>query len=434
MENQVDAPPSDGVKSFDASTVSSMLLATLLKAVRSTETTSRSELVKDTGLGKALVAHYVELLVQKGIVQEMGTGESRGGRRPRILRFASEAGLIAAVDLGATSVDVAIADLSSKVLAHHSEIANVADGPRVVLDRVVAILNEMLPQSGFSPDRLWGIGMGVPGPVEFSTGTPVSPPIMPGWNNFSIRRYLNRHFSCPVYVDNDVNIQAVGEAAMGASVGVDNSVFVKVGTGIGAGITLQGQLYRGSQGCAGDIGHIEVDYPGVPQVICRCGNKNCMEALAGGAAIGKFAEEAARSGLSPGLAERLAEKGFLDAQDVGEMAEKGDAWSAEQIRQSGRILGYRLAGMVNFINPSWIIIGGGLANFGDRYLAAIREMVYGRSLPLATRSLRIERSILGSRAGVIGAAHVVLDELFSAESLMDVLDAHENDALESASA
>lgn len=427
MEDEEYLQSADDSRLENTSTADSMLLSTLLSAVRSSGTTSRSNLVKSTGLGKALVAQYVELLVQKGIVVEMGRGASRGGRRPRMLRFVNELGLIGAVDLGATSVDVAITDLNSRVLAHCSESADVGEGPQSVLDRVVKILQNMLAENSFNPANVWGIGMGVPGPVEFSTGTPVSPPIMPGWGNFSIRHYLGRHFTCPVYVDNDVNIHAVGEAAVGVSVGVANSVFVKIGTGIGSGLVVHGQLYRGSQGSAGDIGHIQVDYPGAGHAICRCGNVNCLEALAGGQAIGLAAEEAARSGQSLRLADRLSEKGFLTAMDVGEMADKGDAWCTEKIRQSGRIIGYTLAGMVNFLNPSVIVIGGGVANFGDRFLAAIREIVYRRSLPLATRSLRIERSGLGSHAGVIGAAHVVLEELFSSESLIDVLDAHQGD-------
>ena len=401
-----------------------VLLSTILSAVRRSGTTSRSDLVRDTGLGKALVAQYAEILVQRNIVVDEGVGASRGGRRPRMLRFAPERGLIGAVDLGASSVDVAITDLGSRVLARRSENADVGEGPHAVLQNVVTILNDILSENNFSPANLWGIGMGVPGPVEFGTGTPVSPPIMPGWDGFSVRRYLQGHFSCPVYVDNDVNVHALGEAAMGVSVGVSNSVFVKIGTGIGSGLIVQGKLYRGSQGCAGDIGHIQVDSPDAGHVTCRCGNVNCLEALAGGEALGRDAEEAARSGKSARLAERLAQQGFLSAEDVGEMAEKGDAWSTEKIRQSGRIIGYTLAGLVNFLNPSLIVIGGGVANLGDSFLAAIREMVYRRSLPLATRLLRIERSSLGSQAGVIGASHVVLDELFSAERVIDVLNVH----------
>jgi glucokinase-like ROK family protein len=411
-----------------ASAADRVLLARLLRAVRKSGPTSRSHLVMEAGMGKAVVAQYVDLLERQGIVMGMGIGESRGGRRPRLLRFRAERGLIGAIDLGATSVDVAVTDLSAAVLAHHEEPADVAAGPQPLLDRATVILTDLLARTGHRPADLWGVGMGVPGPVEFSTGTPVAPPIMPGWGDFSIRGYLGRAFPCPIYVDNDVNIHAVGEAAMGVSAGADNAIYVKVGTGIGAGIIVQGQLYRGSQGCAGDIGHIPVEYPGVGQAVCRCGNINCLEALAGGAALARAAEDAARTGQSPRLAERLRERGGLTAEDVGEMADKGDAWSAAAIRQAGRLIGYTLAGLVNFMNPSLIVIGGGVANLGDRFLAAIREMVYRRSLPLATRALRIERSHLGARAGVVGAAHVVLDQLFAPESILELLAAHAAEA------
>jgi predicted NBD/HSP70 family sugar kinase len=225
-----------------------------------------------------------------------------------------------------------------------------------------------------------------------------------------------------VWADNDVNVMALGEHTAGIGKGVDNFVYVKVGTGIGAGVIVRGELHRGTQGCAGDIGHIQVPVDG-RDVICRCGNIDCLEALAGGAALRRDAEDAARQGRSAFLSAALEEKGALDASDVARAAAHGDATSLEMIAGAGRHVGGVVSGIVNFFNPSLIVIGGGVARSGDLLLASIRETVYRRSLPLATRNLVVQRSRLGGHEGVIGAATMVTNELFAPQFLARWLDA-----------
>jgi predicted NBD/HSP70 family sugar kinase len=227
-------------------------------------------------------------------------------------------------------------------------------------------------------------------------------------------RFTSRH-DVPVWVDNDVNIMALGEWRSGTARGHANVVFVKVGTGIGAGIISDGYLHRGAQGSAGDIGHIEV--PDASGELCRCGKTGCLEAVAGGAALARDGEALARSGRSPRLGQVLGADGRVSARDVARAAQAGDRPSLELLQGSGRRVGRVLAGLVNFFNPSLIVIGGGVADAGDAYLAAIREVVYARSLPLATRELAIRFSALGGLAGVTGAAAMVLDQLFSPQTL-----------------
>jgi predicted NBD/HSP70 family sugar kinase len=202
-------------------------------------------------------------------------------------------------------------------------------------------------------------------------------------------------------VDNDVNIMAVGERQGGVAHSVDNFLYVKIGTGIGCGIFLNGEVYRGSDGCAGDIGHIQVDAQGP---VCSCGNVGCLEAVFSGAALAREAMAAARSGASPALAERLTQNGEVTATDVATGATEGDVTCIQLIRDGGRRVGTVLAGLVSFANPSLIVIGGGLAQLGHIMLAEIRSVVYRRSLPLATGNLPLVLSELGPRAGVAGAA------------------------------
>ena len=402
-------------------------LVTVLDEVRLGRSSSRSELVARTGLSRAIVAQRVGELIERGLVAEGDVGPSTGGRPPRQLTFRSEGGHVIVADLGATSIDVAVTTLDGRILGHHDEPARIEAGPERCLDRVDALIGSLLQTTEGLPGRLWGIGIGVPGPVEFDAGRPMSPPIMPGWDGYPIRERFTRRYHAPVWVDNDVNVLALGEWRSGVAAGHDNVVVVKIGTGIGAGIISDGHLHRGAQGSAGDVGHIQVTDD--PSVICRCGNVGCLEALAGGEAIGRAGETAARTGRSPRLLAALDQRGTVTAEDVARAASFGDPVAVALLQEAGRRVGAMLAGVVNFFNPSLIVIGGGVANSPDQLLAAIRETVYRRSLPLATRDLLVQRSSLGSLAGVIGASSMVMDQLFSRESIGGWLESGEPSAV-----
>ena len=238
---------------------------------------------------------------------------------------------------------------------------------------------------------------------------------MPGWDGYPIRERFAARYGAPVWVDNDVNVLALGEWRSGIAAGHANVVVVKIGTGIGAGIISDGHLHRGAQGSAGDVGHIQVTDD--PAVVCRCGNIGCLEAVAGGAAIGRAGQAAADDGRSARLRTALDQRGIVTAEDVARAASFGDPVAVALLGAAGRRVGSMLASVVNFFNPSLIVIGGGVANSPDQLLAAIRETIYGRSLPLATRDLLIQRSSLGGLAGVIGASAMVVDQLFARDSL-----------------
>ena len=404
-------------------------LSAVLDAVRHERARSRSQVERTTGLTRAVVAQRIGELVELGVLSERGTHASTGGRPARQLTFEADVGRILVADLGATSIDVAIADVGGEVLDRRSEIADIAAGPEPTFARVEALFAELLATE--HADRpLWGVGIGVPGPVEFTTGRPVSPPIMPGWDGYPIRERFATRYSAPVWVDNDVNIMALGEWRAGVARGHQNVVFVKIGTGVGAGLISDGMLHRGAQGSAGDVGHIQVVED--RDVLCRCGNVGCLEALAGGHALAREAEVAARDGRSPLLAQALEAVGHVSAVDVALAAARGDGYCAELLQRSGRLVGGMLASVVNFFNPSLIVIGGGVAQAGDRVLAAIRETVYRRSLPLATRDLLVVRSSLGDGAGIIGGAAMVADELFSPVNLPATVERHLGQVLASA--
>ena len=367
---------------------------------------SRHALAERLNYSKSKANLLVAALLAHGLLDEGGLQRSSGGRRPETLHLSANLGVLVGVDLGATSLEVAVMRPDLGVLASHAEAADVRSGPGVVLARLLAVLRELLARCGAAPSQVIAIGMGVPGPVNFERGQLDHPPLMPEWDSFSIRDRLREEYSAPVFVDNDVNLMALGELWR-LQRGLQNFLVIKVGTGIGCGIVCHGEVYRGDNGSAGDVGHICVDHAG-PR--CHCGNLGCVEAMAAGPAIARMATAAARAGESAMLAEMLERQGSLTTLDVGQASRAGDAAANAIIQRSGTLLGQMLASVVNFFNPSHVFIGGGITRIGPLFLAAVRQSVYQRSLALSTRRLEIQYTALADQGGVVGAGVLALQE------------------------
>jgi predicted NBD/HSP70 family sugar kinase len=374
--------------------------ADLLDLIRRGKARTRAQLVAATGLARSTVAQRIEELIAGGLITEIGPAPSTGGRPPALLGFNSEAGVVLVADLGATHSRLAVCDLAGRPLGEKAMEMDIGEGPVTVLSRVERCLVEILQEAGRSDHEVRGVGIGVPGPVEFAAGRTVYPPIMPGWDGYPIRdRFLDR-YRAPVLVDNDVNIMALGEHWMLESA-PDDFLFVKVGTGIGSGLILGGVLHRGAQGAAGDMGHVQI--AGVDEAICRCGNTGCLEASAGGRA----------------LAGKLANLGYQtqNSRDVVALVRAGDPRAGQAVREAGRLIGRVVASTVNLLNPAMIMIGGDMAEAGEQLIAGIREVVYRRSTALSTNRLQIVPSALGDRAGVTGAAAMVIEHVFDPRTI-----------------
>ncbi|MFB9908818.1 ROK family protein [Allokutzneria oryzae] len=366
----------------------------LLQLMRDGRPRTRAELTQLTGLARSTVGARVDLLLHNGLLAPAGEAVSTGGRPPATFAFNPSAGVVLAADLGATHATVAVTDLAATVLAERVESMEITLGPRAVLDRMLQIGAELLAETGRT--TVVGTGIGLPGPVEHSTGRPNNPPIMPGWDGYDVPGHVAAVMGGPVLVDNDVNLMALGEHAV-VYPDVDHLLFVKIATGIGAGIINGGVLHRGAQGVAGDLGHVQA--MGSHEVACRCGNLGCLEAVAAG----------------PAIAARVRDAGG-DAADVGaliDLVRAGDVVAANEVRAAGRRIGEVLASCVSLLNPSVVVIGGQLANAAESLLAGVREVVYARSLPLATGSLQIVSARTGGQAGVLGAATMVLQHVLS---------------------
>ena len=394
-----------GVERAGSARTASASAGDVLRLIRGEAATTRAELVRATGLSRATLGQRLEQLLQRKLVV-MESAASTGGRPPRRFAFNPRAGVILAADLGATHGRIAVADLQGTTLASHAVELPITDGPEVVLGRVLEYFDQLLADTDHERGDVWATGVGVPGPVDFARGRPVRPPIMPGWDDFDIRGWFGAHIPGAVLVDNDVNVMALGEFWRSWHDDVQDLLYVKVGTGIGAGLIAGGAVFRGARGAAGDIGHVRVDSP--KRVVCDCGNEDCLEAVAAGRA----------------LARDLRDAGFdtADTRDVVELVAAGNPEAVRAVRAAGRRLGEALAAAVNLLNPELIVVGGDLVEVHDQLLAGVREVVYQRSTALATQSLRIEESQLGQDAGIEGCIVLALEELLSTNVIDDLIE------------
>ncbi|MDR7304188.1 ROK family transcriptional regulator [Haloactinomyces albus] len=381
--------------------------ARILRLLRGNGPHSRAELGEAIRLSRSKLALEVDRLAEQGFVESGGFAASRGGRRSSIVRLSSKLRFVG-IDIGATSVDVAVTNGELDVLGHTSAEVAVHEGPTTVLGKAIELV-EKLRAEGVATD-VHGAGIGIPGPVSFRDGVPVVPPIMPGWDQYPVRETMSQEFGAPVLVDNDVNLMALGEHHAGVARSIDDFLLVKIGTGIGCGIVVDGDVYRGVSGSAGDIGHIQIDDDGP---ICTCGNIGCLEAYASGTALARDATAAARAGRSAYLAERLEKSGALSAVDITAAVAAGDPVAVQMLRGSGHRVGQVLASLVSFFNPGLVVIAGGVASAGHSLLAEIRSVVYRRSLPLATGNLPIVLSELADAAGAVGGTRLISDHVFS---------------------
>lgn len=382
-------------------------LGQLVSLIAEGKAATRADLSRLTGLARSTVSQRVELLVRAQVLRDVGDGPSTGGRRPALLELAPTVGVVLAADIGATHYRLALADLAGHVLTEVADRLDVATGPQASLELVADGFQHLLRQAGRDATEVRAVGIGLPAPVEFATGTVVQPPIMPGWDGLVIPSLFADCFDAPVVVDNDVNVMALGEYT-GRGLGAADLLFIKVSTGIGCGIISGGRLHRGADGAAGDMGHVRIaeaaDAP------CTCGNTGCLEAVASGAAV---ARSLARDGLDT-----------RTARDVVELAKAGDPRAVRSVRVAGERIGQVAAVLVSFYNPSLIVVGGSLSELRDDLLAGIRGAIYHRALPLATRRLTIETTRLGSHAGVLGASVLAAQHALSLPGMARLLQAH----------
>jgi predicted NBD/HSP70 family sugar kinase len=375
-------------------------LSTVARLIACGAAQSKADLVPAAGMARTTVSAAVDELLSRGVVRIAGTRPTPGRGRPADrLALSPLGGHVLLADVGARGAHLAVVDLSQQVVAHEHVDLDVRDGPERVLDIIEVRLHALRAQGPPGvPAR--AVVIGLPGPVDGHLGTPIRPPIMPGWHAYPVSARLQGRFDCPAVLENDVNLRALGEAR---ALPADQAplLFVKIGTGIGGGlISREGVLHHGADGAAGDIGHVRVR--GGPDHPCVCGNVGCIEAVASASAIARR------------LVGSTPDAPAVTIADVRARLAKADPTAVALVREAAAHIGEVVAMLVHFYNPARVTIGGSLTAASDDLLAGVRSVVYQRALPLATRNLVLATSVLGEYAGLAGAAVLAIEQALSA--------------------
>ena len=372
----------------------------VLDLIRQGRARTRGEVLEVTGLSRMTVAQRVDALLSSGLVVEGQTAASTGGRRPRRLRFNVGHALVLVATVDTTHSTLALTDLSGRVVVDdHLDVA-VADGPSSTLDALGTCARRLIEQGHLGDRTLCGIGLSVPGPVDPASGRPSQPPIMPGWDAYPLGDHLQQYLpGVPVLPANDADAAALGEYTVGFP-DAATLCLVKVSTGIGTGIVIDGHIYRGTDGGAGDIGHVRLHHD-AEDAVCQCGAVGCLAAVASGRAV----------------AHRLTSLGFPAAsgRDVQALLSAGNGDAARLTQEAGRLVGEVMATVVCVLNPEVVVVHGDLAS--APLLAGLRETLYRLSLPRATRRLTLQLGVIGERAPLVGLTRMVVDQQYSAEAV-----------------
>ncbi|GAA3710295.1 ROK family protein [Nonomuraea antimicrobica] len=367
----------------------------ILQLIRSGSCRTRKELIEGTGLSRSTITDRVDRLIDAGYIHESGVGTSGGGRPPSVLDVDATRRLLLVADLGATHARVALTDLAARPLVEEHTEMRIELGPEAVLSWVRQAFQRLLDRAGRPTGDVCGIGLDVPGSVDHTTGRVIRSFLMPGWDDHPVAAAIGSTYDVPILVENDANAMALGEWWTSWR-DTDSLVLIKVSTGIGTGIILDGQIYHGVEEAAGNIGHVRLAETDAR--VCTCGSRGCVASLASGHAL-------------------AADLGLDYSRDVVRLVQAGDPEAIARVQEGGRTLGVVLATAVSLLNPGVLVLAGDMAETREHYLTGIREIVYRRSLPYTTRNLEIVTSSLGDRAGIVGMAVIVMEHVLSPASV-----------------
>ena len=369
----------------------------VIDALRDEGLISRAEIARRTGLSRSTVSSLVSELQADGLVIERpepaAAHGDQGGRPPILLSFDASAGVAVGIDFDHHHVRVAVSDLSSRILAEREQQLDTDHAAHEGLDAAAELVGELLAEAGVDEARVIGAGMCLPGPVHRPTGVVGSTAILPGWVGVAAAEEMHQRLDLPILVDNDANLAALAEAAFGAGRDAKDLVYLMISSGIGAGLVLNGRLYRGAEGLAGELGHVLVDADGP---VCRCGNRGCLETVAGTDALAELLRRSHGDGL--------------DGRAIVRLAREGDLGCRRVIADAGRAIGKAAATLVNVLNPELLIVGGDLSDAGELLLDGVRESLDRSALPTAVQAAEVVAGSLGDRAEVLGAIALVLSE------------------------
>lgn len=372
----------------------------LLRLIWEQPETTRADLSRRTGLSASTVSGIVSRFEQDRWVSVLQSTTSSGGRPPMLLRFDATQRHIVGVEMGASHLTVVLASTDGRVITSIERALDTRDDPRGTLDTAAQMVRECVARTSYK-GRLLGLGIAVPSPIDSRAPDRVSPMILPSWRDVDLAKELHARLGLPVSVENDANAGALAERWFGA--GGDHFTYVKVGTGIGSGHIMNGTLYRGAGGIAGELGHLSID-PSGP--VCVCGNRGCLNVVLGTPRLLELARQRC-SGEAPASARALARE-----------AREGAPWAVELVSDVGERLGIGVAGLLNLMNPSRVVLGGDLVTAGPVFLDAVRSSARSRSLLFSNHQAELTATSLGSTAIALGAATLPLHAAFEDHTRM----------------
>jgi predicted NBD/HSP70 family sugar kinase len=380
----------------------------VIDALRERGIVSRAEIARITGLSRSTISTIVADLLESGLARERDgqpAEEAHAGRPPVMVSLDSSAGLALGIDFGHRHLRVAVSDLSHAVLAETWRELDVDHSAEHGLDAAAEFVEQVLSEAAVDRSRVIGVGMGLPAPIDRATGAVQAASILPGWVGVDAAAEASARLGMTVEVDNDANLGALAELAWGAAKGKSEVAYIKVSSGIGAGLISGGRLHHGVGGTAGEIGHMVLAEGGP---VCRCGNRGCLETLASSRSIADL--------LSASRREQITTRRLL------ELSAEGDAAAERLIGDAGRAIGVAVANLCNIINPECVIVGGDLSAAGEVLLGPLRETVRRNAIPSAVGDLEVVPGVLGERAEMLGALALVMresDRFFAPELLSE---------------
>ena len=360
---------------------------------------ARADMARRTGLSPATITGIAAELIEESLIFEKETGDSSGGRRPILLALNPEGGYVIGIKLTENNLIGALTDLKTNVLV--KKVRQLGErSVEPIVESLAKLVLDMLLEAGLPKKKLLGVGIGLAGIVDFERGLLLQSPFF-GWENIPLRDLVQERLNVPVYIDNDVNTLTQAEKWFGSGQGIDNFLTITIGRGVGMGIVVNGQFYRGFRGGAGEFGHLVIDENG-PQ--CECGNRGCLEAFVSDPALVREGQAAFREGVLPGPVEGI--------EDLVRYAQQDVPAAVEIFEAAGRVLGLGVANLINIFNPQRIIIGGEGVKLGSLLLNAMQPAMACHIMPGLQGDTEIQLEPWGDDAWARGAASLVLRELF----------------------
>ena len=388
-------------------------LSLVLRLIHASGSISRAEIIRRTGLSATTVSALANVLIESGFVREAGIGESSGGRRPILMEFNYQYRYALGIDMGASHVTTVVMDLSGKVISHETQRCDVINEPELTFAVIKTLTAQALKQAQIEPDHLLGVGFTVPTPLGGEALDRLVTYYMPVWEGILPKPKIRALFpGLPVYLENDANAGAIGEKWWGSGQEFADLAYIKIGIGVGSGLVINHQIYRGESGTAGEIGHTTIEVDGR---LCRCGNHGCMEAYVGGPGLLADAQAALQA------AHRRADEMPGTVEDLVDAALQGDAVCRQVIQNAGRYLGTSIANLLNLVNPGLVILGGELVQAGELLMEPIHASIRERVMPIAAQQAAIVAGKLGNDAIAIGAATLVIQNAFEPTQLAKTL-------------